>query len=82
MAGTAYYFLAHSLASLHGKDSALAAALGKDWKGKMSVLIYAVGIGLCFINAWLGIGMYAFVAAMWFIPDKRIEDKLITDEAA
>jgi uncharacterized membrane protein len=76
MAGVAYYFLAHCLAGLHGKDSTLAAALGRDWKGKLSVVIYAVGIGLTFINPWLGLAMYALVAAMWFIPDKRIEKVL------
>lgn len=76
MAGIAYFFLAHCLASLHGKDSKIAIALGNDWKGKLSVVIYAVGIGLTFINSWLGLAMYALVAAMWFIPDKRIEKLL------
>ncbi len=76
MAGIAYYFLAHSLSSLHGKDSTLAAALGNDRKGKLSVAIYAFGIGLSFINPWLGLTMYALVAAMWFITDKRIEKRL------
>ncbi len=77
MAGVAYYFLAHCLASLHGKGSTIAVALGNDWKGKISVLIYAIGIGLCFVNPWLGFACYVIVAAMWFIPDKRIENKLV-----
>ena len=76
MAGIAYYLLAHCLASLHGKDSTIAIALGNDRKGILSVIIYALGIGLCFFNAWLSLGLYAFVSAMWFIPDKRIEKRL------
>lgn len=73
MAGVAYYLLAHCLASLHGKDSAIAKALGSDRKGVLSVVIYAVGIGLAFVNAWFGFATYVIVAAIWFIPDKRIE---------
>jgi uncharacterized membrane protein len=75
MAGVAYYFLAHSLADLHGHGSSLAIAIGNDWKGKVSLLIYLAGIGLCFIHPLLGFGCYVLVAAMWFIPDKRFEKK-------
>ncbi len=76
MAGIAYYLLAHCLAQLHGKESALAQALGRDRKGILSVIIYATGIGLSFVNSWLGFTMYVLVAAMWFIPDRRIEKQL------
>ncbi len=76
MAGIAYYFLAHCLAGIHGKDSTLAEALGKDWKGISSVVIYIVGIGLSFVNPMLGLSAYVLVACMWFIPDRRIEKKL------
>jgi Predicted integral membrane protein len=75
-AGTAYYFLAKCLVTIHGKDSTLGIAIGKDWKGKISIIIYAAGIGLSFLNSWLGLAMYILVAALWFIPDKRIEDKI------
>jgi len=75
MAGIAYYFLAHCLASIHGKDSVLARALGNDRKGILSVIFYALGIGLAFINSWLGFSMYILVAAIWFVPDRRIEKK-------
>jgi uncharacterized membrane protein len=75
-AGLAYYFLAKSLVKIHGKDSLLGMAMGTDWKGKLSVLVYGVGIGLSFINPLLGLLMYFLVAAMWFIPDRRIEEKL------
>lgn len=77
MAGVAYYMLAKCLITTHGKTSTLAIAINKDKKGKLSVIIYALGIGLSFINAWLGLAMYFIVAAMWFIPDKRIENTLV-----
>lgn len=80
MAGVAYYILAHSLIGLHGKNSTLAEAFGRDWKGILSVTFYAVGIGLSFIKPWLGFAMYALVAAIWFIPDKRIENKLADEK--
>ncbi len=51
----------------------LATAVGKDFKGMISVVIYAVAIPLSFVNRWLAFGLYVFVAAMWFIPDRRIE---------
>jgi uncharacterized membrane protein len=80
MAGVAYYILAHSLIGLHGKNSTLAEAFGRDWKGIASVIIYAIGIGLSFIKPWLGFATYALVAAIWFIPDKRIENKLADEK--
>jgi uncharacterized membrane protein len=80
MAGVAYYILAHSLIHLHGKDSTLAAALGKDQKGIISVVIYLVAIVLSFTNAWISLTLYALVAAMWFIPDRRIEKKLVHED--
>jgi uncharacterized membrane protein len=76
MVGIAYYILAHSLIGLHGKNSTLAEAFGRDWKGILSVLIYAAGIGVSIMNPWLGFAMYALVAVIWFIPDKRIEKKM------
>jgi uncharacterized membrane protein len=81
MAGTAYTLLAKALIQLHGKNSTLADAFGKDWKGKISIIIYAAGICLCFINAWLGFSMYVVVAGIWFIPDRRIEKKLTEQPA-
>ena len=80
MAGVAYFFLARSLIKLHGEKSTIATALGRDWKGKISVGIYAIGIGICFINEWMALSLYALVAAMWFIPDRRIEKKLVTKD--
>ena len=78
MSGMAYYLLAHCLSKLHGKDSPLGIAIGKDRKGIISQLIYATGVAVSFINPLLGILCYFIVACMWFIPDRRIE-KQITD---
>jgi uncharacterized membrane protein len=73
MAGISYSFLCYLLIRESGPGSALAIALGKDWKGKGSVVIYAVAISLAFLNPLLGFGLYIVVAVMWFFPDRRIE---------
>lgn len=75
-AAIAYYILSRVLITHHGKDSTLAVAIGKDFKGKISVVIYALGIGLSFINSWLAFLLYVLVAIMWLIPDRRIEKVL------
>jgi uncharacterized membrane protein len=54
----------------------LASALGRDFKGKVSVLLYAAAVALAFVDAWLSIAIYALVAVMWLIPDRRIEKVL------
>jgi uncharacterized membrane protein len=76
MAGVAYYIFAHSLTGIHGKESTITKALGSDRKGILSILSYAIGIGLCFINPWIGFAVYVIVAAVWFVPDRRIEQRL------
>ena len=73
MAAVAYFILVRALLSLHGTDSALAAALGGDFKGKISIVFYAAAIPLAFVNAWIAFAIYVLVAAMWLIPDSRIE---------
>lgn len=75
MAGIAYYLLAHCLTDLHGEDSEFTKALGSDRKGKVSLIIYAIGIGLCFFYPLLGLALYFLVIFMWFVPDKRFEKK-------
>src|SRR5919112_780423 len=75
-AAIAYYILARVLVSHEGKDSALAKALGRDFKGKVSVLFYAAAILLSFVNSWLACALYVLVAVMWLIPDRRIERAL------
>ena len=73
MAALAYYILAHTLAGLHGPGSQLSKALGSDVKGRASVVAYAVGIPIAFLNSWLAFAIFVLVAVMWFIPDRRME---------
>ena len=76
LAAIAYSILTGALLVQHGKDSALAKALGRDVKGKMSIAFYVAAIPLAFYNAWSARGVYVAVAAMWLIPDRRIERTL------
>ena|SRR3569833_2879113 len=80
MAGLAYTILCRLLIKEAGPDSELAAALGKDWKGKVSVLMYAVAVGLAFLDSRISLVIYMLVAAMWLIPDRRIERKVGPEE--
>jgi uncharacterized membrane protein len=72
-AAIAYYLLARALVSVQGADSRLARALGRDWKGKISVLLWAAGVVLAFVNPWMSIAIYVGVALIWLVPDRRIE---------
>ena len=69
--GVAYFILARLLASHHGRQSALAKALGADVKGKISIGIYAAAIPLAFLFPRLAYSLYVLVAVMWFCPDSR-----------
>ena len=80
LAACAYFILTRALIALHGKDSALAIALGRDMKGKISPVFYAIAIPLAFVNAGLACALYVTVAVIWFIPDRRIERTLKRDE--
>ena len=73
LAGAAYTVLTIQILELHGKDSDIAKAIGSDFKGKLSIAIYAAGIALAFFNPWVSVALYFAVAMMWFIPDRRIE---------
>jgi uncharacterized membrane protein len=76
LSAVAYFILTRALLSLHGEDSVLATALGSDFKGKISVVIYLCAIPLAFVNSWLAGGLYVLVAIMWLVPDRRIESVL------
>jgi uncharacterized membrane protein len=69
----AYSILTVTLIAHHGKDSTIATAIGRDFKGKVSLAIYTVAIPLAFANSWLASILYVLVAIMWLIPDRRIE---------
>ena len=75
-AGFAYFILTRALIAHHGQDSVVATALGRDFKGKVSLVFYSVAIPLAFVNAWLAFALYVLVAVMWFIPDRRLEKTL------
>jgi uncharacterized membrane protein len=75
LAGIAYYILVRALLATPG-NSLLADALGSDFKGKISIVIYLVGILLAFVNPLIAVLIYVAVAAVWLIPDRRIERKI------
>jgi uncharacterized membrane protein len=76
LSGFAYYVLTRVLIAVHGKDSALALAVGRDYKGKLSLLIYALAIPFSFVDARVACGLYVGVAILWLVPDRRIETTL------
>jgi uncharacterized membrane protein len=73
MAAIAYYILQRAIIVRQGADSLLAKAVGRDWKGKLSPVLYLTAIPLAFVTPWLSSGIYVLVALIWFIPDRRIE---------
>jgi uncharacterized membrane protein len=76
MAALAYTLLTRELIRHHQKDSLLARAIGRDFKGKISLAIYASAIPLAFFHAWMAFCLYIAVALIWFLPDRRIEKVL------
>lgn len=70
---SAYGLLTRTLVLRHGRDSVLGRSIGRDRKGNISVVVYAVAIPLTAVAPWLSCLLYALVAAVWFIPDRRIE---------
>ena len=78
MAAIAYFILARAIISREGPNSVLAKAFGRDWKGKISPLLYALAIVLSFVHERLAQALYALVAVMWLVPDRRIE-RVIAD---
>ncbi len=73
LAAIAYYVLQSLIVADHGPRSALGAAIGADLKGRLSPLMYLIGIGLCFWRPLAGPGMFALVALIWLVPDRRLE---------
>jgi len=73
MPALAWYVLQKAIIRKHGTESVLAKAVGRDLKGKMSSVLYVVAIGLAFVSPWISLAIYALVAVMWLIPDRRIE---------
>ena len=75
-AAIAYFILVRALLSHHGRNSVLATALGGDFKGKISMVIYLVAIPLALVKWWLACALYILVSIMWLVPDRRIEKTL------
>jgi uncharacterized membrane protein len=73
MAGVAYFVMSRVLILANGPDCPLARAYRRDWKGVVSIVLYATAIGLSFVSTPLAVGVYVLVAALWLVPDRRIE---------
>ena len=80
MAGVAYFILQQLIIASQGPDSIVKRAVGGDWKGKLSPVLYAVAIPVAFWRQWLSLGVYVVVALIWLIPDRRIE-RVLRDAA-
>ena len=73
MAAISYILLQNAIIACSGGSSRLAAAVGSDFKGKLSLGAYIIAIPLAFLNPWIAVALYIAVAAIWFVPDRRIE---------
>ncbi|HKP46064.1 MAG TPA: TMEM175 family protein [Pyrinomonadaceae bacterium] len=76
MAAIAYEILLLAIIAKEGRESLIARAVGKDWKGKLSVALYLAAIPLAFASSWISVALYVFAALLWLIPDPRIEKAL------
>jgi uncharacterized membrane protein len=76
LAAIAYTILMYTIIGHQGPDSRLARAVRRDFKGKLSLGLYAAGVSVAFLVPWVSVGLYALVAVIWFIPDRRIESTL------
>jgi uncharacterized membrane protein len=80
MAAIAYYILQRAIIVQQGAGSLLALAIGNDWKGKLSPVIYFLAIPLAYVSPWIANGLFALVALIWLVPDRRIERVLVKRE--
>ena len=80
MAAIAYYILQSTIVVQQGRDSKLAKSIGRDLKGKLSPVLYAIAVATAFFRPWISCSVYVLVALMWLIPDRRIER--VVDESS
>jgi uncharacterized membrane protein len=73
LAAIAYFILQKAIVATDGPNSGLLSALGRDMKGKISPVLYAVAIPVAFVDRWISLGLYIVVALMWLVPDRRLE---------
>jgi uncharacterized membrane protein len=78
LAALAYLLLQHEIIVQEGPDSTLATAVGSDWKGRGSTLLYAIAIPLAFVRPWIAGALYVSAALMWLVPDRRIERSVLS----
>lgn len=76
MAAIAYWLLQQTIVTTEGPASVLKSALGNDWKGKLSPVLYVIGIAATHWSSWIAQGIYVFAALLWLVPDRRIEHAL------
>jgi uncharacterized membrane protein len=76
LSAISYSILVRLLIKHEGTDSVLGSAVGNDFKGNVSVVIYVAAIALSFVNSWIALGLYFLVALLWFVPDRRVERML------
>ena len=77
LSALAYYIMVRTLMAHHGKDSPLAAAIGRDVKGLRSLYLYTAAVPLAFVLPMIALALYVTVAIMWLVPDRRIENELV-----
>jgi uncharacterized membrane protein len=80
MAALAYWILQQIIIKSQGRESLLKKAIGSDWKGKTSPLIYMIAIPTAFLSHWISQSLYVMVALVWLVPDRRIEKVLAGKE--
>ena len=81
MAAIAYWILQQLIIASQGPHSLLKEAVGSDWKGKMSPIMYLLAIPLAFVVPWVSVGLYVLMALIWLVPDPRIERVLVGHDA-
>jgi uncharacterized membrane protein len=79
MAAIAYWILQQRIVASQGKESVLRRAIRKDWKGKLSPVLYLIAIILAFVSPWVSVAIYVFAALIWVVPDRRIE-RVLTEK--
>jgi uncharacterized membrane protein len=80
MSAIAYFILQQLIIASQGPDSLLKRAVGGDWKGKLSPVLYMIAIPMAFVSRWVSMGLYVLVALIWLVPDRRIEKALSLSE--
>ena len=76
LAAIAYRILQQLIIEAQGQESVLKKAIGNDWKGRLSLVVYAAAVPMAFVSRWISLGLYLLVALGWLVPDKRIENAL------